>query len=89
VRTVRSGQPIPVVPTGRQATGRRLEAARVLAGRPSLRDLATQCGMSYPHLVAVSNGREPMTLTDAGDLAAALDVQVQLLRYGWASPPGA
>ena len=55
----------------------------MLAGRPSPRDLATQCGLSYRHLVCVVNGREPMTLTDAQDLATVLDVPVQWLRYGW------
>jgi hypothetical protein len=42
--------------------------------------------MSYRHLVAVVNGREPMTLTDARDLAAVLDVPVAWLRDGWESP---
>jgi hypothetical protein len=67
--------------TGRQETARRLEAARVLAGGPSLRPLAQQCGMRYSHLVAVHTARDPMTFTDAR--AAALDVPVQWLRYGW------
>jgi hypothetical protein len=83
VRTVRTGQPIPVAPTGRQATACRLEAARVLAGRPSLRSLATQTGMSYPHLVAVANGTEPLPPTDARDLAAVLGVPQAWLREHW------
>jgi hypothetical protein len=83
VHHVRSGQAVPVASTGRQATARRLEAARVLAGRPSLHDLARECGLGYTHLVAVANGREPMTLTDARDLAGALDVPVAWLRYGF------
>jgi hypothetical protein len=84
VHAVRSAQPIPVTPTSRQATARRLEAARVLAGRPSLRALAQQCGMRYSHLVALHTPPEPMTFTDARDLAAALDVPQAWLRYGWA-----
>jgi hypothetical protein len=36
VRSVRSGQPIPIAPTGWQLTARRLQAARPLAGRPSV-----------------------------------------------------
>ena len=74
MRSVRSGQPVPVAPTGRQLVARRLEAARVLAGRPSLRSLAEQGGLSYRHLVAVANAHEPMTATDQRDLAAAPDV---------------
>jgi hypothetical protein len=85
VRAHRTGQPVPVAPTGRQATARRLEAARVLAGRPSLRSLATQTGMSYVHLRAVANAQEPLLPTDARDLAAALDVPQAWLRYGWTS----
>jgi hypothetical protein len=84
VLNVRSGLPVPVTATGRQATARRLEAARVLAGRPSLRSLATQTGMSYLHLRAVANAAEPMTSTDVRDLAAVLDVPPAWLRYGWA-----
>lgn len=85
MQTVRSGQPIPVaaVPTARQQIARRLEAARVLACRPSLVALARQTGMGYRHLVAVANGREPLTATDQRDLAAALDVPPSGLRDGW------
>jgi hypothetical protein len=35
----------------------------VLAGRPSLRSLATQAGMSYGHLLRVANAQEPLTST--------------------------
>jgi len=85
---VRSGQPVPVTvtPTSRQATARRLAAARVLAGRPSLRELAQQTGMSYVHRRGVANAQEPLTNTDARDLAAVLDVPASWLRDGW-SPP--
>jgi len=65
VRSVSTGQPVPVAPTGRQATARRLDAARVLAGRPSLRSLARQTGMSFVHLRAVANGNEPLLTTEA------------------------
>jgi hypothetical protein len=89
VRSVRSGLPIPVTATSRQATARRLEAARILAGRPSLRSLATQTGMSYVHLRAVANAQEPLLATDARDLAAALEVPQAWLRDGWASADAA
>jgi hypothetical protein len=83
VRSVRSGLPIPVAPTSRQLTARRLEAARVLAGRPSLRSLAQQTGMSYPHLVAVANANEPLLASDVRDLAVVLNVPQAWLRDGW------
>jgi hypothetical protein len=83
VLTVSTGQPIPITATGRQATARRLEAARVLGGRPSLRSLAEQTPMSYGHLLRVANAREPLTSTDVTDLAAVLDVQQSWLAYGW------
>jgi hypothetical protein len=57
----------------------------VLAGRPSLRYLARETGMSYVHLLDVPNANESTTNTDARDLAAALDVPVAWLRYGWTS----
>jgi hypothetical protein len=41
--------------------------------------------MSYVHLRAVANAQEPMTFTDARDLAAVLEVPVQWLRYGFSS----
>jgi hypothetical protein len=84
VRTVRSGLAVSVAPTGRQLVARRLEAARVLAGRPSLRSLAEQTGMHYSHLVGIANGHEHLTSTDQRDLAAVLDVPAQWLRDGWA-----
>jgi hypothetical protein len=70
----------------RTLVARRLEAARVLAGRPSLRVLATQTGMSYRHLVGVANGHEPLLPTDARDLATALGVPSEWLRNGWPAP---
>jgi hypothetical protein len=83
VRGVRSGMAVPVTPTSRRATARRLEAARVLAGRPSLRSLARQTGMSYTHLLGIANANEPLTSTDVRDLAAALGVPSEWLRDGW------
>jgi hypothetical protein len=64
-------------------TARRLTAARVLAGNPSLRTLATRTGMSYGHLLGISKGSEPLTATDQRDLAAVLDVPAQWLADGW------
>jgi hypothetical protein len=85
MRVVRAstGQPVPVAPTGRQATARRLGAARVLAGRPSLRSLAQETGMSYGHLLGVVNANEPLLPTDAVDLGRVLDVPAAWLRDGW------
>jgi hypothetical protein len=92
VRHVRSGLAVPVAPSGRQLVARRLEAARVLAGRPSLRSLATATGMSYAHLRAIANAQDPLTSTDVRDLAGVLDVPAQWLREGFDaiefSPPG-
>jgi hypothetical protein len=83
VLSVRSGQAVPISPTGRLATARRLRAARTLAGGPSWQALARQTGMSYGHLLGVLNAKEPMTFTDCRDLAAALDVPQAWLRYGF------
>lgn len=78
-----SGQCVPVTATSRQLVARRLEAARVLAGRPSLRVLATQTGMSYSHLVGVAGGREPLTASDCRDLSVVLRCPEAWLRHGW------
>jgi hypothetical protein len=85
MRAVRYGQPIPVAPTSRRATARRLQAARVLAGGPSLRSLAKATGMSYRHLEAVAKAAEPLLPTDARDLGAVLDVPPAWLAHGWDS----
>jgi hypothetical protein len=55
----------------------------MLAGRPSLRVLATQTGMSYQHLVGVAHAREQLTATDERDLARLLNVPASWLRDGW------
>jgi hypothetical protein len=83
VLNVRSGQAVSVAPKGRLAAARRLEAARVLAGRPSLRSLATATGIGYGHLLRVANAQEPLTRTDVTDLAAVLDVPGEWLAHGW------
>jgi hypothetical protein len=67
------------------ATARRREAARVLAGRPSLRSLAPATGMGYGHLLRAANAQEPLTSSDVRDLAVALDVPQAWLRHGWVS----
>ena len=84
VQTVRSGQPVPVKPSGRVATARRVQAARLMAGDPSLRQLASATGMSYRHLIGVVNATEPLLDSDARDLAAALRCPEAWLRHGWA-----
>jgi hypothetical protein len=83
VQRVHSGSPVPVGPTRRQLIARRVEAARVLAGRPSLRTIAQQAGISYTHLVGVLNAHEHMTDTDARDLANVLSCPEAWLREGW------
>jgi hypothetical protein len=85
VRHVRSGLAVPVAPTGRQLVARRLAAARVLAGRPSLLSLAQQCGISYVHLRGIANAHEHLTDSDCRDLAEALQVPQSWLRNGWSS----
>ena len=42
----------------RVEVGRRVRAARVMAGGLSLRSVASATGLSYAHLVAIENGRE-------------------------------
>ena len=41
----------------------------MLAGRASLRELATQTGRSYPYLVGVPNPREPLLDSDTNGLS--------------------
>jgi hypothetical protein len=81
----RSGFPVPVTATSRQMTARRLTAARVLAGNPSLRSLADRTGMSYGHWLGISKGSEPLLPTDVRDLAAVLQVRASWLAHGWNS----
>ena len=83
MQQVRSGSPVPVVPTGRVAIARRVQAARLLAGDPSLRQLARDGGLSYEHLVAVTHGKHPLTDTDATTLGELLGVPASWLRQGW------
>ncbi len=59
MQTVRTGQPYPIALPARVAAGRRLKAARVLAGGISLLDAARRTGVSYQHLVAVEHGQHP------------------------------
>jgi hypothetical protein len=85
VRAVRSGQPIPVSvsSTPRVQAGRRVRAARLLAGGISIHATARAAGMSYLHLVAVEHGEQPLLPSDAVDLGRALDVPPSWLRDGW------
>ena len=66
----------------RRAVGARVRAACALA-EVSLLDAAHAAGLNYRHLVAVVNGREPMTDTDARDLAVVLCVPRRWLVEGW------
>lgn len=85
MRNARGRLTVPVTATSRQAAARHLEAARVLAGRPSRRSLATATGMGYGHLLRVANAEEPLTSTDLRDLAAVLGVPSEWPRDGWTS----
>lgn len=79
----RGRSPVPLKPSARVAAGRRVNAARLLAGDPPLFELAQDAGMSFAHLRAVVNGVEPLTSTDVRDLAVALDVPPTWLQHGW------
>jgi hypothetical protein len=83
VQNVRAGQPTPVTAPGRIASGRRVRAAQLLAGNPSLHQIATVAGLGYSHLLAVTKGAEPLTSTDCRDLGAALNVPAEWLAHGW------
>ena len=67
------------------AAGRRVRAARVLAGGVGLRELANAAGLSYSHLARVERGDDPLTSSDAVDLGAVLDVPADWLAHGWAA----
>ena len=84
MQTVRTKPTVSVKPTGRVATARRVQAARLMAGDPPLRQLARDGGLSYMHLLAVVNAREPLLDTDAVALGELLDVPPSWLRHGWA-----
>lgn len=66
----------------RRAVGARVRAACALADL-SLLDAAHAAGLNYRHLVAIANGHEPMTDTDARDLAATLGCPADWLARGW------
>lgn len=83
MQTVRTGQPYPIALPARVLAGRRLKAARVLAGGVSLLDAARLTGMSYTHLRAIEHGQHPLTSTDARDLGELLGVPADWLLRGW------
>jgi hypothetical protein len=63
--------------------GRRLKAARLLAGGVSLRVVAHETGLAFPHLAAVERGEHPLTSTDVVALGELLHVPPTWLRDGW------
>jgi hypothetical protein len=69
--------------SSRVATGRRVKAARMMAGGISIRAAATASGLSYAHLLAVEHGTEPLTASDATDLGTLLSVPADWLVAGW------
>ncbi len=83
MQTVRTKATVSVKPSGRVAVARRVQAARLMAGDPSLRRLARDGGLSYQHLVAVVNAQHPLTDTDATTLGELLGVPASWLRHGW------
>jgi hypothetical protein len=85
VQRVRTGSPNPVraCNSTRAQTARRVRAARLLAGGVSIRDTASAAGLSYPHLLAVEHGEQPLLASDAVDLGRVLDVPAAWLRDGW------
>jgi hypothetical protein len=68
----------------RVIAGRRVKAARLIAGGITVRQLAAAAGLGYQHLAAIERGEHPITTTDATDLAIALDVPSDWLVNGWA-----
>jgi hypothetical protein len=66
--------------------GRRVKAARLLAGGVSLRETASTTGLDYLHLSMVEHGREPLLDTDARDLGRVLGCPPEWLRHGWPAP---
>jgi hypothetical protein len=83
VQRVCTGSPVPIAPTGRVAVARRVRAARLLAGDPSLRQVAADTGMSYMHLSAVKRGRDPLLPSDVSDLSRVLGCPPWFLERGW------
>jgi hypothetical protein len=87
VQSIRTGQPISIRAsnTTRAQTGRRVRAARLLAGGVTIHATARAAGMSYLHLLAVEHGEQPLLPSDAVDLSRVLDVPASWLRDGWTS----
>ena len=85
VYTARSGQAIavPSRDSPRAQAGRRVRAAQLLAGDPPLRQIAADAGLDHGHLIGVVKGAEPLTSTDAVDLARVLGVPSDWLARGW------
>ena len=67
----------------RAQAGRRVKAARMLAGDVSVRDAARLAGLDYRHLAAIEHGRKPLTSSDCVDLGRVLDVPSEWLAHGW------
>jgi hypothetical protein len=83
VRSHATGQPYAITPPARVQAGRRVKAARLLAGGVSLKQTAHATGLSFPHLAAVERGEHPLTSTDVVALGELLHVPPTWLRDGW------
>jgi transcriptional regulator with XRE-family HTH domain len=83
LQRVRTGQPTPITATGRRAAGRRIKAARLIAGMTA-HQTSDRSGVAFRHLVAIENGREPLVGDDYRRLEATLGCPAEWLRRGWA-----
>jgi hypothetical protein len=55
----------------------------LLAGGVSLRVVARETGLAFPHLAAVERGEHPLTSTDVVALGELLGVPPAWLARGW------
>jgi transcriptional regulator with XRE-family HTH domain len=83
VLNVRTTTRLGSISTARVLAGRRVRAARLLAGGPTLRSVAADAGLDYAHLSRVERGEHPLLDTDARDLGRVLDVPEDWLLGGW------
>lgn len=85
MQTISTDAAIPITSrsSARVLTGRRVKAARILAGGVTLAQTAHATGLGFAHLAAIERGEHPLTVTDCRDLAEVLSVPADWLRDGW------